>query len=370
MSTITSPAQATEPAGSLHRGLQKKGTKLATIQTYAKSIEAQGHAVFRPDLVPQDVQNKVNNTLDQAKVDVAELLGSTMSQADQTLSAVEDFCISHKNLVDRLRRENNPARIRDDIEQMRTAIKGTPKTAGYAQEAENLKKALEKARQKFSGHAVVFKDAGGAIRIAIEIQQKKLDQLDVELAKLEAQIQAAIKDLVLGGALAAGGVLVFAVGACAGPWGAPLMIAGGVMVVIGGGKIADGVVTLISLQKQKEQRLREKATIEADKTQLETFQKALERLADEASDAASAAQDMKMAWGGLQNQLDRMARRLNTPKDVKDIADSSDLQAAEEWRKKIEAQASVIRKQFNGDVVINSKKQTSEIMEELVRPKA
>ncbi|WP_274562450.1 HBL/NHE enterotoxin family protein [Streptomyces spiramyceticus] len=370
MSTTTTPAKATNPAGSLHQGLQTKGTKLAAIQTYAKSLEAQGHAVFRPDLVPQTVQDKLNQTLDQAKIDAAELLGQTMSQADHTLSAVEDFCISHKNLVDRFRHENNPERIRDDIEKMRTAIEGAPGATGYAQEAEKLKKALENARQKFSGHAVVFQDSAGAIRIAIEVQQKTLDRLDVELADLEKKIQAAVKKLVEGGVLAAGGVVVFAIGACMGPWGAPLMIAGGVLVVIGAGKIADAVYTMISLQKQKEQRLRDKAAVQADKTQLEAFKKTLEELSTKAAEAASAAQDMKMAWGGLQSQLGRMARRLNTPKDIKDIADSADVRAADEWRKKLETQTSVIRKQFDGDVVTNTKKQTSEIMEELVGTKA
>ncbi|MFI1290124.1 HBL/NHE enterotoxin family protein [Streptomyces sp. NPDC020792] len=343
----------------LHEGLQGKGTKLVSIQACAQAIAAQGHARFRNSLVSDKLQREVNRTLDEAKGEAGQLLGRTTDLAIQTVGHVQEFCMSHRGLVERFKNESDPSRILRDIGDIQRDI------GEYGRSVDELNDALNKARAAFSGYATLFHDQAGQFRIIIEVQHSRIDQIERQLQDLAPQIEEAIRELAAAGLMAVGGTILIVIGSFLGPWGIPFMIGGAALAVIGVGKAAQATVKLVTLQREKERLTKEKADINSDIALIEGFTSGLEGVAKAASDAATAAHQMRSAWLILGNQMKSMAQRLHTPRDVEEFKNSRDLRMADQWCQKIDQQANEIMKQLqDGDVATAEDKSTSALIME------
>jgi non-hemolytic enterotoxin B/C len=298
------------PVSQLGANSRGHASQALVVQGYALSALRQPNIDVKGFDQLQPIGKAINDRLDIARDHSTFYLDTLLPRMIGTVTDIDQYVNLHNGLANAL----DPSKSQAEAVALLKVAQG--RVQDYQKRAGVLVVDLGKLRTMFSDDSRVFQDQTNKLNVAVEGDGGVLTSLEKDLADIDGKIAGAITGVTLGGLAIVGGGFMIAVGAIAGfvtAGTSSVLVVGGVGVVVAGvAAVTASSIALAGFLDMKGSALHKQTHLKEEVKLAAGLRSGIESLANAASSAASATQDMANAWSFMDQHLGNLASNLET----------------------------------------------------------
>ncbi len=347
---VTKNAGPSQAATEINKANAVQSGQALIVQSYCISVNSQPDVIFASDSQLKQYQTSINEGLSTARSTATEYLNTILPKIYANISNIENYYTLHTTTPAILREGSS----KEQWISLLTALQ--VQATSYQSDAEKVVSALSSFSKNVQVNLGFFNQTTSELNQAVNADKAAIDSLKWKLSSTRSQINKSMDNEIWSALGVVGGYFLICVGTLAEFATAGLstsLVLGGVgMVVHGVGGVAGDADDQVALNQEQTDIIRSAHQLESESKLAVCLCEQYQSLYAQASNAITAAEQMRASWAFLVSDLDAMLGDLKAGRAGTDAVRKLFLAGAKSEGQMVLEDAKVIKGQMEGAGVV------------------